>query len=198
MAAANSIVIVFRLCAIATVCVLVVCCPARVCGYSNVGKAKLDVISLQQAVFAYKTKHSVWPESLRVLAERHADGDLAFVKEGLLVDPWGRPYHFDPLQLHPETNAPLIWSDGRDPADPDAQITNWPTPPDPWWRKAINALPWTLPFAGGGVLALAWRLSIYAKNSKPTLVAEQILVVIGCALLAGFCLFALTPRYLED
>jgi hypothetical protein len=196
--------IVFRVCVVAGVFVFVVFRPPQVWGYSHVGKAKNDVMHLELAVSAYKTKHSVWPDRLQILAERQPDGGGPFIEESLLLDPWGRPYHFDPRQLHPEAQVPLIWSDGQDPTNPDGRITNWPKPTSVWDVVLIVA-PWaSLVGAAGGLLGLAFILRRHGKRdagdkqtSKKELAVEILVVLVCCGLLAFSCALW-TPRPLLD
>jgi hypothetical protein len=47
------------------------------------------------------------------------------VDQSVLVDPWGRSYHYEPLTRHPTQGTPLIYSDGPTPGDPSQRIRNW-------------------------------------------------------------------------
>jgi hypothetical protein len=42
-----------------------------------------------------------------------------------LVDPWGRKFQYDSTKLHPNTDRPLIWSEGPNPGQPGSKISNW-------------------------------------------------------------------------
>ena len=196
--------IVFRVCVVAGVFVLVVGRPPHVSGDSNISRAKLDVKTLEQAVTLYKTMHSAWPDSLQILAERQPDGGRAFVHEKLLLDPWGRPYHYDPRQLHPGSHFPLIWSDGVDPTNPDGRITNWAPPTSVWDAGTSAVVPWArLVAAAAGVLGLAFVLLRHGnkcpgdKRMSTRARSLEILVVLAsCGLLALSCALC-TPRMLE-
>jgi hypothetical protein len=126
----------------------IVCCPCASRADSNVGKAKTDVLTLEKAVLAWQTRHDVFPVSLKVLAECQPDGGAAYIKENMLVDPWGRPYQYDTTRLHPETGVPLIWSDGAEPGNPRSKIANWRAehlPPLSFWEEISDPGTWLLP-----------------------------------------------------
>jgi hypothetical protein len=91
----------------------------------RIARAKLDVNGLQTAVTAYDVRHTVYPGTLKELAERQPDGGAALIEEAALKDPWGRQYQFDPNQRHPKTDRPLIWSEGPNPGQAGSKITNW-------------------------------------------------------------------------
>jgi hypothetical protein len=188
--------------AVAGAVILVVFCPPRICAKSYVAKAQNDVMTLQHVVLAYKERHAFWPENLQILGKPQADGGLHVVEE-YLVDPWGRPYHFDPRQLHPETNTPLIWSDGPDPTNPDGRITNWPKPTSVWdavLEVARSAKVHAAACGGslGLIFVLARRFTKCPEDkwtSKTARAIEILVELAWCGLLAG--VFALcTPTML--
>jgi hypothetical protein len=82
---------------------------------ANIGRARLALKTLDKAMIAYQANKSALPDKLEELD----------VTSNALVDPWGRDYHYDPTQLHPETRQPLIWSDGPNPGHPGSKISNW-------------------------------------------------------------------------
>ena len=88
-------------------------------------RAKFDIKTLRQSVDTYYAKNSKWPETLEVLAQSQPDGGPPLMSEKNLKDPWGRPYQYDPAQLHTRTEQPLIWSEGPNPGQPGSKITNW-------------------------------------------------------------------------
>src|SRR5947208_1401986 len=89
---------------------LLVCgCPSD---SDNVNRARYNLKSLDKALADYRAEHGRWPDTLEQLAEPQPDGGQAFVDTRPLTDPWGRPYHFDPERRHPNTNYPLVWSEG--------------------------------------------------------------------------------------
>jgi Type II secretion system (T2SS), protein G len=88
-------------------------------------RAKMDVRYLETALQMYHEKNKNWPEDLEKLTEPPPDGRAALLEKGFLIDPWRRPYQYDPNQLHPTTGIPRVWSDGPDPGNPDKKIANW-------------------------------------------------------------------------
>jgi hypothetical protein len=84
---------------------------------------KLEVKTLEQAVIAYYVKNGQYPPNLKVLAEKQGDGGPAYIKDSLLVDPWGHPYVLDANSRHPKTDIPLIYSNG--PPGQNMPIRNW-------------------------------------------------------------------------
>jgi hypothetical protein len=91
----------------------------------RIDRAKLDVKSLQLVVTTYFVKHAVYPETLKELTQRQPDGTPAMLAETGLLDPWERPYQYDPKQRDPKTDRPLIWSQGPNPGQPGSIIANW-------------------------------------------------------------------------
>jgi hypothetical protein len=81
---------------------------------ANIGRARLALKTLDKAMDAYRPSKGI-PDKLEELD----------VTSTALVDPWGRPYHYDPTKLHPETDRPLIWSDGPNPGQAGSKISNW-------------------------------------------------------------------------
>src|SRR6202035_1302650 len=94
-------------------------------GPSKKDRAKLDCKNLEQLITSYFAKHDKYPENLEALAQTHSNGSPPLVSEKGLIDPWGRPYHYDPQKLHPKTERPLIWSDGPNPGEDGSKISNW-------------------------------------------------------------------------
>jgi type II secretory pathway pseudopilin PulG len=91
---------------------------------AKVDRAKMDVKSLETVVTAYWTRHGRYPDSLDILLERdQEDGSAAALTEKGIIDPWNNRYVYDPSQLHPKNNKPLIYSQG--PPDTQKQIRNW-------------------------------------------------------------------------
>src|SRR5947209_863632 len=72
-------------------------------------QVKQDLQAIDRGLVAYKGKHSVWPDTLDKLAHPPEGGE-GFVQESTLTDPWGRAYQYDPTELHPSTQHPLVWS----------------------------------------------------------------------------------------
>jgi hypothetical protein len=180
--------------------------PTEIFGDSNVGRAKDDVLALEKAVAAYQQRNGKLPAKLEVLAELDADGYPAYIKKTMLIDPWGRPYGYDPRQLHNST-TPLIWSLGPDPADPSTKIQNWGGPPEPsLWDKTVATLLSVLPLLATivGLLALAFLLFRYAKagpadqwsRQQARLWAEFLVFVVCFGVFFALAMYLLMPRFL--
>jgi len=92
---------------------------------TRVNRAKLDVKSLDQAVTAYYLRKHYYPESLLILTERDPqDNSPAMLKDqSALMDPWNNPYIYEPTNLNPKTDKPLIYSNG--PPNQNVVIRNW-------------------------------------------------------------------------
>ena len=97
------------------------------CGDSNpnVTRTRLALKNLEKAVAAYKSSQAVLPESLEALTQTQPGGSGPLLPASALNDPWGRPFHYEPSKLHPETDQPLIWSEGGSPGEPGSKIENW-------------------------------------------------------------------------
>ena len=99
------------------------------CGESSpyMTRARMGLQTLDKAAETYKTRTGTWPDSLASLTEQQPDGSQAYLKASDLVDPWGRPYQYDPGNRHSETEHPLLWSEGPKPGEPGSKIANWTT-----------------------------------------------------------------------
>jgi hypothetical protein len=73
------------------------------------------MVVLGYAADKYREAHHEFPPSL----------DLLVNAREALIDPWGRPYHYDRQGEHSGGQHPDIWSDGIDPTDPGAMLSNW-------------------------------------------------------------------------
>jgi type II secretion system protein G len=87
--------------------------------------AKSGVMGLTQQVQIYKTQNGDYPPDLLTLTRPGNDGTAAALKESALLDPWGRPYMYEPTTLHPLTKEPRIYSQGPNPGLPGSIISNW-------------------------------------------------------------------------
>jgi hypothetical protein len=87
-------------------------------------RAKVDVQTLTRAVDTYFVANGVYPKTLKQLTE----GRKPFLEAKALLDPWGRPYVYEPGMADPQTGRPLIYSQGPRPGDPTGRIRNWPAP----------------------------------------------------------------------
>jgi general secretion pathway protein G len=85
-------------------------------------KAKLHTV--ETAVSDYNNRHHEYPANLEVLTQR--DGALpAYLDHDAIFDEWGREIVIDPNQRHPQTDRPLIYSQGPNPGDASSRISNW-------------------------------------------------------------------------
>src|SRR5580765_3371288 len=67
-----------------------------------VGRARYDLLNLDTAVNAYFSKFKRYPDSLVELTKRSDDGRAGFLADPKsILDPWHKPYNYDPKQLHP-------------------------------------------------------------------------------------------------
>ena len=80
--------------------------------------------TLTQAVETYYVQHkSQWPDSLMTLLQRDAEGLGPYLKsQEALIDPWGRPYQYDPAGGRNNGIVPDIWTVAPD----GKEIGNWP------------------------------------------------------------------------
>ena len=54
------------------------------------------------------------------------EGSLpALLDQDAIKDEWGREIIIDPNQRNPQTDKPLIYSQGPNPGDASGRITNW-------------------------------------------------------------------------
>jgi Type II secretion system (T2SS), protein G len=91
----------------------------------RIERATLQIKSLETVVTAYFVRHGAYADSLKALTQRQPDGGPAMLVETGLLDPWERPYLYDPKQRNPKTDRPLIWSQGPNPGQPGSIIANW-------------------------------------------------------------------------
>jgi hypothetical protein len=86
-------------------------------------RARLDVKSIEQAVTAYYLINGMWPQDLVALTKPDVTGRPPLIKAPLPKDPWGNDYIYQPQNLNPKTDRPLIYSEG--PPGHIIRITNW-------------------------------------------------------------------------
>jgi hypothetical protein len=78
---------------------------------------------IEKALLQYKLNNRNFPDNLKTLGESEG-GKPALLEEKDLLDPWGRPYQYDPSKRS-KTGRPLIFSQGPNPADSAGIIRNW-------------------------------------------------------------------------
>jgi hypothetical protein len=89
----------------------------------RVDRAKQDIKTLEAAVDAFLVEHGIYPDTLEPLTISQ-DGKRPLLAPENLIDPWNRPYSYDPGQQHPVTGRPKISSLGAN-EDPGSMISNW-------------------------------------------------------------------------
>jgi uncharacterized protein (TIGR03000 family) len=88
----------------------------------KVEQAKSDIRKLDKALEVYKTLHMKYPAALKDVTE--PEGKIpAIADKNVLVDPWGKPYEYEPNNLHPVTKVPHIFTNG--PAGGKLFLDNW-------------------------------------------------------------------------
>jgi general secretion pathway protein G len=89
--------------------------------------AKTGAMALDQQVNAYRVRHGDYPPDLLTLTQPGSDGTPAALESKVLLDPWSRPYVYEPANLHPLTRKPHIYSEGPSPGTPGSRVSNWET-----------------------------------------------------------------------
>jgi len=86
--------------------------------------ALIQIRNLESAVSGYAALHDGnYPESLQAMTVPENDKPAPLSAQQLM-DPWNRPYVYDPQQRHPATHKPLIYSQGANPGQ-STPIRNW-------------------------------------------------------------------------
>jgi general secretion pathway protein G len=89
-------------------------------------RAKVDVKTLTQQCLTYQLKYGDMPATLEVLCQPQPDGSIPFLEPSALLDPWNRPYEYQPQGQHNAMyGKPDIWSLGPNPGDAAGIIGNW-------------------------------------------------------------------------
>jgi general secretion pathway protein G len=87
---------------------------------AKVGRAKADCATLAKAAQAYEIQFGQLPESLQQLVQT-PDGRKPFVEPDALMDPWGKPYQYDPSGQHNNALRPDVYT-----VTPEGlQVGNW-------------------------------------------------------------------------
>jgi hypothetical protein len=82
--------------------------------------ARLGIAKIQTAVVAYHTKHGEYPPNLKVFTEIEGSAS-AYLLDKDLIDPWGKPYRYEPTNCHPVTGRPKISTT----TPKGVEISNW-------------------------------------------------------------------------
>jgi hypothetical protein len=87
--------------------------------------ARAGIMNLLRAVEAYEARHGELPPNLNVLTQPGPGGGPAVLRFQDLIDPWGRPYLYNPQERHPQTLRPLIRSLGPSGNGDDPRLSSW-------------------------------------------------------------------------
>jgi general secretion pathway protein G len=88
---------------------------------AKVSTAKTQVkTTLTQAVKTYYINHGSYPPSLAALLQQTDQGGPYLETRDALIDPWGRPYQYNPAGTNNGGLQPDIWAD-----TPAGQVGNW-------------------------------------------------------------------------
>lgn len=74
------------------------------------GIAKASANQLAAAAEQFYAKNQEFPASLDVLAQPQADGSGAYFPPDKLLDPWRKPFQYDPSGQHNGGNKPDVWT----------------------------------------------------------------------------------------
>jgi general secretion pathway protein G len=73
--------------------------------------ARTQANALSQAAEQYYTRHGEFPASLDLLTQPQPDGSGAFFGAEKLLDPWNRPYQYNPAGPRNMGNRPDVWTE---------------------------------------------------------------------------------------
>jgi general secretion pathway protein G len=77
--------------------------------------------NLEKAATAYKIRYGDYPPSLDALTQQTPDGSPGTVEPDGLLDPWQRPFQYDPSGQHNGGRKPDVWT-----TTPNGkQVGNW-------------------------------------------------------------------------
>jgi len=88
-------------------------------------RVRIDFNDLELVAEYYERSKGVLPPTLESLTKPISRYHVPMLTERSIIDPWGRPYQYDPAQIHPKTGKALIWTEGEYPGNPGSKITNW-------------------------------------------------------------------------
>ena len=78
--------------------------------------------NLEKAATAYKIRYGDYPPSLDALTQPAPDGSQATLEPDGLLDPWQRPFQYDPSGGHNLGRKPDVWT--TNPSN-GKQVGNW-------------------------------------------------------------------------
>lgn len=77
--------------------------------------------NIEKAAQAYQIKYGELPPSLDALTQPLPDGGQPYLDGEALVDPWGRPFQYDPQGGHNGGRKPDVWTTSPS----GKQVGNW-------------------------------------------------------------------------
>jgi general secretion pathway protein G len=77
---------------------------------AKAGRAKADAMSLAAACEQYYAGNNEFPPSLDALTQPQPNGNGAFFGPDKLLDPWRKPYQYDPQGPNNAGNKPDVWT----------------------------------------------------------------------------------------
>ncbi len=89
--------------------------------------ARVQAITLADQASMYRIKYGDYPATLADLAQPGQDGSTPYIEVSALIDPWQRPYQYDPQGTRNSGLKPDVWSDGPEPGNPLSIVGNWKT-----------------------------------------------------------------------
>jgi hypothetical protein len=87
--------------------------------------AEMRLRLLEESLAGYKGLQGDYPPDLDALTRPDDKSGRPWLASSDLLDPWGRPYGYEPNRRHPSSGRPYLYSRGEDPSDPGAVISNW-------------------------------------------------------------------------
>ena len=164
---------------------------------TRVNRAKMDVHSIEQAVQTYKVNNGYYPQTLQELTQRQPNNSAALLKPHAIINPWNQPYHFDAGLLHPETGAPLVWSDGE-PGDPDGKITSWQEElKRSFWEKVDVPALWLALVAIIVTGLIHLRRKFFVADTFPAQRARLVIDLVNVLLVFGLWCYLMGGRSLD-
>jgi hypothetical protein len=94
----------------------------------KISVARIEVRALEQQLQVYKLSNGDYPQNLEALAQPQPSGGAALVPKEKLLDPWKRPYQYNPAGPKNQGLKPDVWSLGPNPKNADGVIGNWQKP----------------------------------------------------------------------
>ena len=87
---------------------------------AKVSTAKAQTRVLSEACENYYINHGSYPTSLALLLQQSEQGGPYLKTQDALIDPWQRPYQYNPAGPNNAGRQPDIWAD-----TPQGQVGNW-------------------------------------------------------------------------